>query len=503
MFKLLLLLFSMPIFGMNNSFIASQHQSLDEDITSASELLYIGNSAHLNPQGGLVPVDTSNTADPFGIDTPKSNWKTLSPLAAPTKWDYWQEDYRIRSRHLYDTPGVSNSTKPIIGLIVHGSRVGDLFHSAGPYNLNYHSVYDSRNQVYRDIMNFFSTVANSKAKKVEVLSVRWPGTNLAWTRQWTALFLHDYLKQNYPNHKIIYLSHSHGCNVGNYLSNLLNKPISLMVFFACPFRKVKEEDDGEDKSLLPAAVHSPLATGFDKLKKINEFSPDKFKKLIYFFSKADWVAAGGSVDKYSLGASIVTPIITHYAIDAALSSQTMGLSKLANKFPKTTTYAKNTFKAAVAAKSTSNVYDSVSNANTFSWKHKDRTIIGVRFQHQTKDPTHGGLVQAVAVLPQVLDAMSNKYPHHTILNSTFDLHTDGNTSREMVRDLILAIRQRGSSDRLLELPANVRSQIDSNSLKAEENISKQERAKFKSKYNRELSNGESDSYDPRNHCNQM
>lgn len=170
----------------------------------------------------------------------------------------YSKDIGIRESDIYVPANYSESKKPVVIVVLHGTFVPE----APDY-------YDPTSIFYSNVLRFGKQMADKEMIPVEVISFKWSGHNNTPARQNAAVILASLLNEFYSDYKVFTIAHSHGCNVVNNATRLLsaNLFVDHAIHLACPVR-----DKTEDK-----------------------FKPLQFKKLTQFYSNSDLVAAIGAI----------------------------------------------------------------------------------------------------------------------------------------------------------------------------------------------------------------
>ncbi len=191
-------------------------------------------------------------------------WVNKADEVKPKYDTIFNEHYRLRRKHHYKTPGIAHDDPAlIVWIVIHGTW--------GQSNKAFYDDSDTKDQNYRHIKRTASWYATRKRKKLDFYSFTWQAHLNHDDRQRAAQVLKCFLDE-IGEAEVVVLGHSHGCNVANMLSRLVDpkRPINLLILFACPIRK--EEC----------------------------YRPKNYKHLLYFWSKADRVAKIAKVPEENL-----------------------------------------------------------------------------------------------------------------------------------------------------------------------------------------------------------
>lgn len=214
------------------------------------------------------------------VDLPKEQINKISNLADINKWAFYesnrwvdisQDDLKsnfgpfalypekelgIRNLSIYVPDNYVLDKKPIVIFIIHGTFAAGSF-----------EYYKSDQAFYKNIIDFSEKLSKKNSVPIELISFRWSGHNNSKARQNAGLFLASIFNNFYSGYKIYTIAHSHGCNVVNNASRLLqNVKIDHAIHIACPVRDVAEE----------------------------KFRPENFNRLVQFYSNSDLVGALGA-----------------------------------------------------------------------------------------------------------------------------------------------------------------------------------------------------------------
>jgi hypothetical protein len=175
----------------------------------------------------------------------------------------------VKALYTYEPAERAESARPILLVVVHGTWA----HGSAAF-------YDSQDPEFQNILKFAQEIAEENQTKIEILSFGWTGKNNYACRvtagQNLARILMNFYDRNDNNHTIITLAHSHGCNVVNTASRLIQGlTINRMIHLATPIR-----DENEDF-----------------------FKPDNFDNLMQFYSTSDLVGAAGALSTYNIFSS--------------------------------------------------------------------------------------------------------------------------------------------------------------------------------------------------------
>lgn len=181
-------------------------------------------------------------------DNLKSNFKQLALSE--------NKEIGIRNLSVYVPKDYIKNKKPLAVFIIHGTFAAN--------SLEY---YKPNEIFYENAARFAKELANKERVPVELIAFRWSGYNNSSARKDAGVFLTSILDNYYSDYKIYTIAHSHGCNVVNYSSRILQKAkIDHAIHLSCPVRDAVEKD----------------------------FKPKNFLRLIQFYSNSDIVATLGA-----------------------------------------------------------------------------------------------------------------------------------------------------------------------------------------------------------------
>lgn len=349
--------------------------------------------------------DINQTVEDFHLDAGNLGYNSLVPddINDPTRWvadpnndeqlpydlpKIFTDVIKIRKKFTYNPPHI-DSSQPITWLVLHGTF--------GQETVDYFDDGDVKRQNFRHIKRAASAYATRKAKNLELLSFKWASKwrskfygGLSDTdRVKGAKVLHNFLKyMKYDeNNELVILSHSHGCNLVNALTHLIKpeRPIELLIHFACPRRKQKED----------------------------HYQPTNYKKLIYFFSDGDIITVLGRVPEVEIGGTLknVTKALalpTHHNLDQEAAS----VKDIRSYFKEMT----NEFKPSLCKDNRQKV--------------RNLNALGLHTRINGTDPGHSPIVDAVKHLTTIMETLSKNYPEH--VNTIFDLEIDDTKKPPMI-----------------------------------------------------------------------
>ncbi len=152
----------------------------------------------------------------------------------------------------------------IVWVVIHGTWAQDW--------AAFYSSESDESQIYRHIKRTAASYARSRGKELDLVSFKWTGDLSDSARLDAAKALEIYFNNimilENQDIEIVILCHSHGCNIGNNLTQFLEKPIHMLIYLACPPREEKR------------------------------YQAKNFQTLIYFYSDDDWIAKIGQLLEY-------------------------------------------------------------------------------------------------------------------------------------------------------------------------------------------------------------
>lgn len=253
--KFLSILFAITLMANDSHMIASQKEEIEEDWFSvdvqAPKPYAIQSTALLKQSSEpdwLEPKDLNSFYGKYAYDATK--------------------EAGIRVSYLYTPAQVASAAKRIVLIVVHGTGLSLWgLQTGGAQTPDYFNI---ETQSFKEILDFATQYADRKKAPIEVISFQWTGDNNAQKRDTAAGILGELVRERYVGYDIVTLSHSHGGNVVNALSQSLGfNPITLMLQLATP---VREENEGD----------------------LEQYAPNHFKTLMQFWSPNDPVVPFGS-----------------------------------------------------------------------------------------------------------------------------------------------------------------------------------------------------------------
>jgi hypothetical protein len=204
----------------------------------------------------LIPVDLAYI-DRLSI-MPENTWLTLTmddqgvhPFHLPESNQYQRG---IKQLMFYKPELINPDKKPIVILLTHGTFARENNDFAQEEHL-----------FFRGVKRYAQVESIRQKAPVLLVTYQWEGNNSSPHRVGAGTYLANIMNTYFNNHHTILISHSHGGNVVNYATRLVEKPVDLIVHIATPSRDEER------------------------------FKPVNFKKLLSFYSIADAVQIGGAV----------------------------------------------------------------------------------------------------------------------------------------------------------------------------------------------------------------
>jgi len=240
---------------------------------------------------------------PFG-------WRAFKPYEKPNRLQSYDDKYQIRTRDVY----ISNEEEwqsgqnALVFVVIHGTGFDN---ESGPNNIHYwNSGEKMDNSVFSfyNLMVYASSEARKRSKNLELLSLKWTGKNNDADRREAAIFLVNYIWEYYSDSEIGIIAHSHGCNVANLFSQVIGRPISLLIYFSCPVRekpckevsieKVKNFISSIDPKKFLSATWDVSNFLFKGLEFFDDYTPGIFDQLFFFFAPNDKIAMLGAANRW-------------------------------------------------------------------------------------------------------------------------------------------------------------------------------------------------------------
>ena len=104
-------------------------------------------------------------------------------------------------------------------------------------------------------------------------------------------------------------------------------------------------------------------------------------------------------------------------------------------------------------------------------------MIGIKVQLNNVGPGHSDVPQVASVLPEIFNALAQKYPYHAALNCYFAVNVDGETIEQHKKSICFIILHR-SAQQLESLSDDLRLAIKEDALYQEKQISAGEETRF-------------------------
>lgn len=326
--------------------------------------------------------------------TPKGTWSKEQLLDVPT--NTFEEFSAIRLRDTYVPHNVNNKNDKFIAFVViHGT-----FGRGTP------AYFDDQNresQEFRDIKRFAAWYSAANQQQLELTSYLWSGSLWNNRREKAARSLTNYLQlPHYDNaDKIVLLSHSHGCNVANQVTHLLNKPVELMIHNACPNRK------------------EPF------------YQPGNCKQVLYFHSDNDWTTVAGRASMER----DVTPLYLTIGTRPSLAFIKLASSYMESKLGINLDILSETLKELLyASTNISSLYNSPIFLQNFKEMSKrtnhlpaqnGKIITGFNVTIDGQQPGHSGVTKVARALPELITFVHRNHFSELTKSGTFDLAVDG------------------------------------------------------------------------------
>ncbi|CDK30825.1 hypothetical protein [Candidatus Babela massiliensis] len=290
----------------------------------------------------------------------------------------------IRKRQFYRPALVKDRQALIVFIAVHGTwqQNSEIFHKDIDKNDK-----KLKGLVYNHIKKLAAFYATSKEKNLELLSLRWNGELGEGGRTDAGHFLKELICETpgYRNSELVFLGHSHGCNIINEFTNRIEKPIDIyLIYFGCPRRTE------------------------------SKYQPKHYKVLLYFHSDSDFFTVAGRDHMKALKwlalpglGGIATGALSGFYLGGPAGAVGGGVVGLATGG----TIAMVQFN------------ERMGGDNHFS-EVDDAITVGFRTKFNAWNASHGGLLQAIQFLPKILDKLVDNYRLNYIESANFHLNVD-------------------------------------------------------------------------------
>lgn len=301
-------------------------------------------------------------------------------------------------------------------IVVHGT-----FGSSTP---SFHDDTHITDKNYYHMKNYAAHYAEKNRTKVNFKSFQWTGDLSDLSRGNSAIILSDYIKDKHKDARIVFMTHSHGGNIVNQVTHIINNPTDL-IYFACPVRKEY------------LANH-----------------PKNFDKLVYFHSDYDWTARAGRLHEETLakkavksvalgltvgvGAKLLFNQLTSYndiARDKTkekvtnlvfLMYKTKGINpdpshfktieEIAYKhYPDYSSFTTGVSLATGVIRCGTNLYHNLLTPNTTShniFPGQPKDMIGIHSRIDGKPLGHSAVTNMAQFLPEIMNQLETAFPTH-------------------------------------------------------------------------------------------
>ncbi len=287
---------------------------------------------------------------------------------------------------------------------------------------------DERNQNYRHMKRAAAWYAFTHKKRVDLLSYKWTGATSQDHRSHIAKIVAEQLNTEYKDSDIVLSGHSHGCNVNNEITHLLNKPAKLLLHFACPVR------EGQPTNL-----------------------PEKFEQMLYFYSEGDLVARIGRIYDYKLNSALIggiggSSLISGLVLAKNFVCKTLQAIGYNIEFGNPTIEKEVVLGAmAIAAASCEYVLRaSIPGTHKFPIlsTYNNKIINGFETTINGEQAWHSDVTNMIQFLPEIITKLHRKYPAHYANNALFAV--DGQMNETLTlkkpKPVLLAINNAISDD---------------------------------------------------------
>ncbi len=342
----------------------------------------------------LVPNDVHEPT--CWVDKP-SFPKRLLPFS-------FKDGIGIRKYQLYVPLEVEDNHSLEIWIVIHGT--------GGQHTPKFFDDTDLHNPHYRHIQRAAAISSNRRNRPLMLFSFQWPADwfNADTIRKNAAKYLKDMLQVLKGN--VTLLGHSHGCNVANYLSRIVpaQKPLELLVHFACPVRK-------ED-------CYQPLY----------------YKKLIYFYSDFDLASFQGDF------VTILGRMNEDALLEKALMSVgAVALTVLVEQLIKANTDSQETVVFTEKARTvililailvmTVSIVQLAEGTNQFVLDECKQNL-GINVSINGKKPGHSEIMDVIALLPEITDELEDICKEGAIASGYFDLSIHDKSIALLLNDFV-------------------------------------------------------------------
>ncbi len=187
----------------------------------------------------------------------RSTEKQLKKVFGGLVYEEGKNVVGIRSHDMFAGDSLSNTQKPTVLVLVHGTWAQET-----------KGFFDPEKKFYGYVRDFAQNYAQKNQAPIEVISFRWSGNNSYKDRSEAASSLALLLNTYYSNASIQIIAHSHGSSVVNMASQWLDGiTLDHIINIAAPVRETVEA----------------------------EYRPMHFRRLTQFYSTSDMVAIAGAV----------------------------------------------------------------------------------------------------------------------------------------------------------------------------------------------------------------
>ncbi|MHB1803295.1 MAG: hypothetical protein ACYCU5_16875 [Actinomycetes bacterium] len=402
---------------LNSTYICTPLDEIQQPINTQSNL----------PQNNLVANCTNAIANckAESRDTIKLSDLLPDDIVSPSRWqdnpinpnpiklnenDFLNKAKKeyIRKRQFYRPASAEGKQDLIVFITVHGGWQKD-------FEI-FHKDIDQKDkklkgQVYNHIKKLAAFYATKKEKNLELLSLRWTGGSYDGDRTDAGIFLKNLICDTleYRKSELVFLGHSHGCNVINDFTNRIEKPIDMyLIYFGCP--RIAD----------------------------SKYQPKHYKVLLYFHSDSDCFTVAGRnhektleyLGKLKFAGTVIGGAVGFCfgGLPEAILGSISGLATGGSIAMITLNYR-------------------IKGDNHFP-EVDDAITVGFRTKLNAWNASHGGLLQVIKFLPKILDKLMDNYRLTYLKSANFHLNIDTkcDSSKEDPINLVIFKKQKNKAN---------------------------------------------------------